>query len=96
MERHFKKYWFDNGLRDKARTAWDRKSVGLFDTPIARPVNIEVPNWEDLRAQAAVEMVKPGLECDHISSTAPLNDELLYEWRVAQRFVLQNRRNKKH
>ena len=94
MDKHFRKYWFENGLREKARIAWVKRRQGLFETPVARPVSQESPNWEELRTQATNEMVKQGLECDHISATAPLNDELLYEWRVAQRFVLHDRRNK--
>jgi hypothetical protein len=96
LQKHFKKYWFDCGLRDGAMELWRNRgpSSGLFQAPLAAIEPVEYPNWEELRQAAANDLVKPGLDCDHISSTAPVNDELLYEWRVAQRYVLQELKNK--
>ena len=91
MEKHFVKYWHDSGLREKAMGGWDRGSKNIASV---KPIVHENPNWNEIRMQASQEMVKPGLDCEHLAATMPLNDELLYEWRVAQRFVMQERRNK--
>jgi hypothetical protein len=92
MDKHYKKYWYDCGLRQKAIGAWEM--TRSLDKGGVRPLVPENPNWEEIRNLASLEAVKPGLDCQHISATVPLNDELLYEWRVAQRFVMQDRRNK--
>ena len=91
MNRHFRKYWWDNGLREKAINSF-KQNTALQDAKQGIVVSPESPNWSELREIAISENLKPGLDTDHISSTAPLNDELLYEWRVAQRFVMQERR----
>jgi hypothetical protein len=76
--------------------AWSNRgpSSGLFQAPLSVIEATENPDWKELRQATATDLVKPGFECDHISSTAPLNDELLYEWRVAQRYVIQELKNK--
>ena len=86
--KHFKKYWLEEGgLKAAAMAAWQPAVA-------AGALILEKPNWAELRNQAANEVVKPGMDTDHVSAWAPLNDELLYEWRVSQRCVMQKLRSR--
>ena len=87
VERHYKEYW--SLLRPEAIAAGPGGSPGKGTESC-----MSLAQWEELREQASAEQAKPGLDCEHVSHAAPLNSELLYEWRVAQRFVLHAARKK--
>jgi hypothetical protein len=94
LQKHFHKYWFEN-LRSKCLQLWDSRKSSSFACMMALPQEVSSgPNWDDLRQQVTNEIVRPNQDCDTVSSQFPLNDELLYEWRVSQRFVMQKLRNK--
>lgn len=76
--KHFEKYW--GQLRNDALAAPPAPHA-----PAA--ISIETPNWNEMRTAAMHENVKPGIDTGNVSSSAPLNGELLYEWRVAQRYA---------
>ena len=97
FEAHFRKYWFDQGLRKEAMKVWSNKrDPGAFASMMAVVEDMpaaEQPNWDEIRAAVMNEVVRPNQDCDSVTSGFPLNDELLYEWRVSQRYVMQQRRN---
>ena len=88
IKKHFVEYWISNGLRERAQ-ALSSKQVG--DAQIV--LTTEAPNWNEIRQQAMPppENVK---DSDSVNANYPLNDELLYEWRVSQRYVMHQRRKK--
>jgi hypothetical protein len=81
IQKHYNKYWRSDGLRGKALGLWTGSH-----TQTIKMKEGENPDWTEIRASAASnDIVK---DCDSVSSNFPLNDELLYEWRVSQRHVL--------
>jgi outer membrane biosynthesis protein TonB len=88
--RHYEKYWYNGGLREKAMELYQRFPGSV--RPAVAQTSTDQPNWDELRNLAATEAVnKPVIDFEHstAAATTPLNDELLYEWRVSQRYVMQ-------
>jgi hypothetical protein len=84
LKKHFIAYW-THALKKPAVTAW-KSSPKINSTSTTLR---EGPDWEDIRRQVEPDVVRPNQDCDSMSASFPLNDELLYEWRVSQRFVMQ-------
>ena len=92
LKKHFEQYWIKNGLREMANASFS-PSREHAENPLAGAVASEQPNWDEIRTQVIPDVVRPNFDRDSVSGSFPLNDELLYEWRVSQRFVMQQLRN---
>jgi len=90
LKKHFIAYW-THALKKPAVTAWESSPKINSTSTISR----EGPDWDDIRRQVEPDVVRPNQDCDSMSASFPLNDELLYEWRVSQRFVMQEIRTAK-
>ena len=93
LKKHFNLYWIDGGLRERAVQAWKEKGKEHAVLPASSSYEHALPNWEEIRQQVMPDVVRPNQDCDSVSGSFPLNEELLYEWRVSQRFVMQQLRN---
>ena len=93
VQKHYWKYWKGaGGLGEKAHALW---STQMQDKPAgASSISGETPNWAEIRQQAAAvaDPAAPVKDCDSVTGTYPLNEELLYEWRVSQRYVMHKLR----
>ena len=95
LQKHFREYW--GQLRESAVQAWQARASIADPGMIAQPLPatpVEQPNWDEIKQQVMGEVVRPNQDCDSVSAAFPLNDELLYEWRVSQRFVMQQLRKR--
>ena len=88
LKKHFNDYWANSGLRERAR---EMSSSG---TCSMSTIFGDGPNWNEIRQQAAPGADQIMKDCDGVSALFPLNDELLYEWRVSQRYVMHQLRKK--
>jgi hypothetical protein len=88
LKRHFVGYWRSSGLAHRARELFTNRFGGNTFTPG------ENANLSEIRQQATPEAVIPK-DCDSITGSYPLNEELLYEWRVSQRFIMHELRKKR-
>lgn len=92
VQKHYCNYWKGSGgLAEKANAVW---STQIDDQPRDTLVIGERPNWAEIRQQAlaSADPAAPVKDCDSVTGTYPLNEELLYEWRVSQRYVMHKLR----
>ena len=88
LQKHFDKYWY---LQLKPLIGENAPAPLGLASSVPAP---ETPNWQELQQQVAGDVVRPNQDCDSVSANFPLNEELLYEWRVSQRHVMQQLRHK--
>lgn len=87
LKKHFQRYWFSQ-LKPLASP-----NAAMPGLPVPVPPPADRPHWQEIQQQVASETVRPNMDCDSVSATFPLNEELLYEWRVSQRYVMQQFRS---